>query len=206
MCCSSGRTSVADPARDCRLGRSTAHPRQTVGVPAAAARIARLAKTKRLHLRPLGVSQNESVHPQLESQPRPDENPESKQTLVDLKVVTNLSFTFPQLSVRRGRLAFDCYVRPDVNVLGVNLSPCSIGPARAALPPRTRGFLLTSSMNACVSPRLADPARFSTTRRSITSNTSLADDAPRAPVTSRYLSTRSAGRSGQARHAPPAMR
>ena len=30
---------------------------------AAAAGIARLAKTKRLNLRPLGVSQNESVHP-----------------------------------------------------------------------------------------------------------------------------------------------
>ena len=44
--------------------------------------IARLAKTKRLHLRPLGVSQNESVHPKLESQPSKDENPESKQTLV----------------------------------------------------------------------------------------------------------------------------
>jgi hypothetical protein len=48
---------------------------------AAAAGIAPLAKTKRLHLRPLGVSQNESVHQQLESQPTPDENPESKQTL-----------------------------------------------------------------------------------------------------------------------------
>jgi hypothetical protein len=35
----------------------------------------------RLHLRPLGVSQNESVHPKLESQPSPDENPESQQTL-----------------------------------------------------------------------------------------------------------------------------
>jgi hypothetical protein len=30
----------------------------------------------------LGVSQNESVHPKLESQPSQDENPESKQTLV----------------------------------------------------------------------------------------------------------------------------
>ncbi len=29
----------------------------------------------------MGVSQNESVHPQLESQPSPDENPESQQTL-----------------------------------------------------------------------------------------------------------------------------
>src|SRR6195256_6082813 len=48
---------------------------------AAPAGIARLAKTKRLHLRPLGVSQNESVHSKLESQSSPDENPESKQTL-----------------------------------------------------------------------------------------------------------------------------
>jgi hypothetical protein len=32
----------------------------------------------------LGVSQNESVHPKLESQPSPDENPESQQTLVSL--------------------------------------------------------------------------------------------------------------------------
>jgi hypothetical protein len=29
----------------------------------------------------LGVSQNESVHPKLESQPSPHENPESQQTL-----------------------------------------------------------------------------------------------------------------------------
>ncbi|MET4296914.1 hypothetical protein ABIB06_007729, partial [Bradyrhizobium sp. LB8.2] len=36
---------------------------------------------------PLGVSQNESVHPKLESQPSPDENPESQQTLVDLRGV-----------------------------------------------------------------------------------------------------------------------
>src|SRR3981189_662366 len=50
---------------------------------AAPAGIARLAKTKRLHLRPLGVSQNESVHSKLESQSSPDENPESKQTLAD---------------------------------------------------------------------------------------------------------------------------
>ena len=48
---------------------------------AAATGIARLAQTMRLHLRPLGVSQNESVHPKLESQPSPDENPKSQQTL-----------------------------------------------------------------------------------------------------------------------------
>src|SRR6478735_5374217 len=51
---------------------------------AAAAGITRLAKTKRLHLRPLGVSQNESVHPKLESQPSPHENPESQQTLIHI--------------------------------------------------------------------------------------------------------------------------
>ena len=54
--------------------------KQPVVLPTAAG-IARLAKTKRLHLRPLGVSQNESVHPKLESQPSPDENPKSQQTL-----------------------------------------------------------------------------------------------------------------------------
>ena len=51
---------------------------------AASAGIPRLAKTKRLHLRPLGVSQNESVHPKLESPTSLDENPESKQTLVGI--------------------------------------------------------------------------------------------------------------------------
>src|SRR5208282_1183603 len=38
-------------------------------------------KTMRLHLRPLGGTQNESVHLKLESQPDSDVNPESKQTL-----------------------------------------------------------------------------------------------------------------------------
>src|SRR5215471_17284874 len=36
----------------------------------------------RLHLRPLGVSQNESLHPTLESQSSTDENPKSQQALV----------------------------------------------------------------------------------------------------------------------------
>jgi hypothetical protein len=48
---------------------------------AASAGIARLAKTMWFHLRPLGVSQNESVHPKLESQSSSIENPESKQAL-----------------------------------------------------------------------------------------------------------------------------
>ncbi|MDI4235414.1 hypothetical protein OZ411_21625, partial [Bradyrhizobium sp. Arg237L] len=39
------------------------------------------AETKRLHLRPLAVSQNESFHPKLDSQPSTNENPESQQTL-----------------------------------------------------------------------------------------------------------------------------
>ena len=59
---------------------------------AAAAGIARLAKTKRLHLRPLGVSQNESVHPQLESQPSPDENLEGS-----VSVAQNASLTAKRL-------------------------------------------------------------------------------------------------------------
>src|SRR5208283_6166891 len=49
---------------------------------AATPGVAGLPKTMRLHLRPLGVTQNESVHLKLESQPDSDVNPESKQTLV----------------------------------------------------------------------------------------------------------------------------
>src|SRR5208283_485110 len=48
---------------------------------AATPGVAGLPKTMRLHLRPLGVTQNESVHLKLESQPDSDVNPESKQTL-----------------------------------------------------------------------------------------------------------------------------
>src|SRR2546430_9847361 len=51
---------------------------------AAAGGVAPLAKTKRLHLRPLGVSQNESVHSKLESQSSTDENPKSQQALAHL--------------------------------------------------------------------------------------------------------------------------
>src|SRR5271155_3054600 len=47
----------------------------TTVVAAAAPRIASPAETKRLHLRLLGVSQNESFHPKLESQPSYNENP-----------------------------------------------------------------------------------------------------------------------------------
>src|SRR6185312_8263584 len=49
---------------------------------AASTRVRRLAQTMRLHLRPLGVSQNESFHPKLESQTSFPWNPESQQTLV----------------------------------------------------------------------------------------------------------------------------
>jgi hypothetical protein len=66
-----------------RAIHNTASTKQAV-ILAAAAGIARLAETKRLHLRPLGVSQNESVHPELESQSSSHENPESQQTLVRL--------------------------------------------------------------------------------------------------------------------------
>src|SRR6185312_4529655 len=48
---------------------------------AASTRVRRLAQTMRLHLRPLGVSQNESFHPKLESQTSFPWNPESQQTL-----------------------------------------------------------------------------------------------------------------------------
>ena len=53
----------------------------------AAPRISRLAQTVRLHPRPLGVGQNESVHPQLESRQTACVNPVSQQTLVRLPVV-----------------------------------------------------------------------------------------------------------------------
>ena len=47
--------------------------------------------------------------------------------------------------------------------------PDRSGLALTPVPPASENtrIRLTSSMNACVSPRLADPARFSTTRRSI---------------------------------------
>jgi hypothetical protein len=67
----------------CPCGRSTTPLDKKPVVLAAASGIARLAETKRFHLRPLGVRQNETVHPKLESQPTSDENPESQQTLDD---------------------------------------------------------------------------------------------------------------------------
>ena len=50
-------------------------------VAAAAARVPRLAETVRLHLRPLGIGQNESVHPELESHTAAQEKPNSQQAL-----------------------------------------------------------------------------------------------------------------------------
>jgi hypothetical protein len=54
-------------------------------VPSAAAWVTRLSKTMRLHLRPLGVCQYESIHGklllELESHRKPNRNPESQQTL-----------------------------------------------------------------------------------------------------------------------------
>jgi len=49
---------------------------------AAASGITEFAQTKRFHFRPLGVAQNESLHPKLESQPSSNGNPESQQALV----------------------------------------------------------------------------------------------------------------------------
>ena len=68
---------------DCRRGQSQHRLNKQAIVFVSAAGIARLAETKRLHLRPLSVSQNESVHPELESQSSSDENPKSKQALAN---------------------------------------------------------------------------------------------------------------------------
>jgi len=51
-------------------------------VAAAAPGICRLSQTMWLHLRPLRVSQYQSLHPKLESRTSPDWNPESQQALV----------------------------------------------------------------------------------------------------------------------------
>ena len=62
---SSCRRRAADLATDCPCGQSTARLRQTVGCYCRSGRVTRLAKTKRLHLPPLGISSNKSVHPKL---------------------------------------------------------------------------------------------------------------------------------------------
>ena len=49
---------------------------------AASPRVRRFNQAMRLHLRPLGVSQHESFHPKLESQPSLRRNPKSQQALV----------------------------------------------------------------------------------------------------------------------------
>jgi hypothetical protein len=61
------RTAGAGDPQDCLHEQSV--------ILAAAARIPRLAQTQRLHFRPLGVRQNESIHPKLESRLRKYENP-----------------------------------------------------------------------------------------------------------------------------------
>ena len=50
-------------------------------VASAASGVRRLPQTMRLHFRPLGISQYESLHLKLESQPSLRWNPESQQTL-----------------------------------------------------------------------------------------------------------------------------
>jgi hypothetical protein len=50
-------------------------------VASATPRVCRLTQAMRLHLRPLGVCQYESIHPKLESQPSLRWNPDSQQTL-----------------------------------------------------------------------------------------------------------------------------
>jgi hypothetical protein len=62
----------------------------------------------------LGVSQNESVHPQLESQPSPDENPESQQTLA-----LQLPFCF-EVRALGGSLVSSAPERPCDDVCGLN--------------------------------------------------------------------------------------
>jgi hypothetical protein len=49
----------------------------------ASSRVCGLAQTMRFYLRPLGVRQYESFHPQLESQPSQRWNPESQQALAE---------------------------------------------------------------------------------------------------------------------------
>ena len=72
-------------------------------VVATAPGIARFTQAQRLHLRPLGVAQNKSVHPELESQHTDLENPESLQTLAgNYQAVVSMSIANRQgnLSVR----------------------------------------------------------------------------------------------------------
>ena len=57
---------------------------ETAIITSAAPRIARLAEAMRFHLRPLGISQHESFHPKLESQPSLRRNPKSQQAPRDL--------------------------------------------------------------------------------------------------------------------------
>ncbi len=81
-----GRVPVAEQSRNISPGASRSHdPENGLHEPAvvapAASGITRFAQTVRFHFRPLGVGQNESVHPEFESQSLTNENPESKQAL-----------------------------------------------------------------------------------------------------------------------------
>jgi hypothetical protein len=60
---------------------------------AAALGIARLAQTKRFHLRPLGIGQNESFHPKLES-PVPQNQRDRQETLRANKLANRLYDTY----------------------------------------------------------------------------------------------------------------
>jgi len=60
----------------------------------------------RLHLRPLGVSQNESLHPTLESQSSTDENPKSQQALARSQVSKGVR---PKISVWKENVTMALY-------------------------------------------------------------------------------------------------
>ena len=70
------------------------------------ARIAWLPKAMGFHLRPLGVSQNKSIHPKLESQSNRHVNPKSQQALV-------------------------CFAGNSLPVIGVGLLSAKAGPGTA---------------------------------------------------------------------------
>ena len=71
------RTVPADHATDCPCALSKAPLPKKPVVPSATSRVRRLTETMRLYLRPLGVRQYITIHPQLESQLRSIVNPHS---------------------------------------------------------------------------------------------------------------------------------
>ena len=70
-------------------------------VASAAPGVRRLTQTMRLHLRPLGVRQYESFHPEFESQPSHRWNPDSQQTLTCQRSITTRFSTFTARTSRR---------------------------------------------------------------------------------------------------------